>query len=307
MRMRVALAAGLLGAVAAAFQPAPVRAQQPQVIIEDVQVISVPVTVLDRRGRFVEGLKREDFTVTEDGMPQELTSFALEESEVSAMLLIDTSGSMTAALPEAKRAAMEFVRQLGPKDRVAVMQFDDAPATLGAFTADHATAQEAITRAAIGGATALYDALWTGFAALQADRKKSPEASRRQVLIVLSDGDDSASAMTSEDILRRARSANTIVSALSLEEINGRPAINSRANVFLRQLTDLSGGRLLFPGRSDLGRAFRDLADELRQQYVLGYVPGQSASTARYRRIAVTVRNQKDLTLRHRQGYFTGQ
>lgn len=283
------------------------RAQQPQVIVEDVRVISVPVTVLDRRGRFIEGLTRDDFELFEDGAKQELSSFDLRQSEVSAMLLIDASGSMTSALPDAKRAALQFVRQLGPTDRVGVMQFDETPAVLGQFTTDKAAVEVAINRAAVGGATALYDALWTALAALEAERKRDPEAARRRVLVVLSDGDDSASAMTSEDVLRRARSTDTIVSALSLDEVGGRPAVNSNANIFLRQLSELSGGRLLFPGRTDLGRAFRDLADELRQQYVLGYVPSESAAATRYRRIVVNVKGRKDVALRHRQGYYTGQ
>lgn len=274
------------------------------VIDVPVQVISVPVTVLDRRGRFVDGLTLKDFVVSEDGVAQELTSFALQSSEISALLLLDVSGSMAGGLPAAKRAALQFVRQLGPNDRVSVMQFDETPTTLGPFTSDRTLIEAAVNQAKVGGATALYDAIWAGLAAIQAERKRSQDTLRRQVLVVLSDGDDSASAMTSEDILRRARSADTIVSALSLDsEGQSRSAQGSAA--FLRQLADLSGGQLLFPGFSNLERAYRDLADELRRQYVLGYVPQESASVARYRRIDVKVANRNNLTLRHRQGYFT--
>lgn len=284
------LAAALLGA------------QRPIVI--KTRVISVPVSVLDGRGRFVSGLSQADFELLDEGQLQELTSFSIEQTGFSAVLLLDVSASMRVRLLEVKRAAAEFVRQVGTDDRVMVMQFDQKVSTLADFSSDKAALERAVTQVALGDATALYDAVWTALAALQTSARADEAARRRRALVVLSDGDDTSSALTADEVLMKARRVDATVSALSLDRAGGsrrNPA--TPATLFLASLADMTGGQLLFPDVGDLRDSYRDLAEDLRRQYVLGYVPAEDGG-ARYRRITVRVKNRKNLQLRHRQGYY---
>ncbi len=292
----------LVGVLLGSSFPLAQQAQEPIVI--RTRVISVPVSVLDRRGRFVAGLKKEDFELLDEGQKQELTSFSVEQTGFAAVLLIDVSASMRLRLPEAQRAALEFVRHVGPDDLAMVMKFDATVAPIGEFTSQRTALEQAVSKVSLGDTTALYDAVWTALAALQARDRLDETARRRRAIIVLSDGDDTASALTSEEVLAKARRVDATVSALSLDSTaNGRRTADAPATLFLGALADLTGGQLLFPGLGDLEDSYRNLAEELRRQYVLGYVPADSAG-GRYRSITVRVKNRKNLLLRHRQGYY---
>ena len=274
---------------------------QGQTVIK-VSVIRVPVTVLDGRNRFVSGLKQTDFDLLEDGVPQEITSTTLSETPVAAVLLIDVSGSMTSRLDEAKRAAVQFVRQMGPNDVTKVMQFDERVTALSDFSSDKAQLEASIGRARVGGATALYNALKTAIADLEL--RKDTETDLRRAIVVLSDGEDTSSATKPEEVISRAKAADAIIYAVSLDRVNARPVTDSASAIFLRELSDQTGGLLSFPDISDLPKLYRQLADELRHQYVLGYVSSNSA--LRFRTIAVRVKNRTNVKLRHRLGYFPG-
>jgi Ca-activated chloride channel homolog len=266
-----------------------------------VEVIRVPVSVFDGRNRFVLGLKQADFDVLEDGVAQEITSFTLTESPVAAELLIDTSGSMTSRLDEAKRAAVQFVRLMGPNDVTKVVQFDQRVTALSDFSSDKAQLEAAINKVKIGGATALYNALKMALADLDA-RRKTGQIEHRAV-VVLSDGEDTASAVKPDEVASRAKEADAMIYTLSLDRVDGRPATDTASAIFLRQLADQTGGDLSFPDVSDLQKYYRQLADELRHQYVLGYVSSNAAVTKRFRAIVVRVKNRTNLRLRHRLGY----
>ena len=279
-------------------------AAQQQPIVIRTRVISVPVSVLDRRARFVAGLRKEDFELLDEGQAQELTSFSVEQTGFAAVLLMDVSGSMGPRLRDAQRAALEFVRHVGPDDLVMVMKFDGTVAALGEFTSDRTALALAVQQVTVGDTTALYDAVWTALAALQARERLDEAARRRRAIIVLSDGEDTASALAPDEVIAKARRVDATVSALSLDPAaNGRRTADAPATLFLGSLADVTGGQLLFPGVGDLADSYRDLAEELRHQYVLGYVPAETAG-GRYRSITVRVKNRKNLQLRHRQGYY---
>jgi Ca-activated chloride channel family protein len=290
--------------VAATYVSAAAFAPQRRPITIETEVIGVPITVLDGRGRFVQGLKQTDFEVLEDGVAQELTSFSLQESGITAVLLLDVSGSMTSRLEEAKRAATQFIRQLGPKDVVKVTQFDQKVTPLSEFSSDKALLAAAVGKATVGGATALHNALYTALADLDARKQRDDDEQRHRAIIVLSDGDDTASGVTADEVLVRAKRGDALIYSLSLDRANDRPVTEGASAIFLRELASQTGGQLFFPRVSDLQRFYRRLADELRHQYVLGYVPSNSAARSRWRTITVHVKNRKDLRLRHRLGYF---
>jgi Ca-activated chloride channel family protein len=276
------------------------QTQRPRETVIAVSVIRVPVTVLDGRNRFVLGLKQTDFDVLEDGVAQEITSTTLSESPVAAVLLIDVSGSMTSRLDEAKRAAVQFVRQMGPRDVTKVMQFDERVTALSEFSADKAQLEASIGKAKVGGATALYNALKTAIADLEV--RKDADTDVRRAIVVLSDGEDTSSATKPEEVIFRAKAADAMIYAVSLDRVNAKPVTDSASAIFLRELADQTGGQLSFPDVSDLPKLYRQLADELRHQYVLGYV--SSNTRLRFRTIAVRVKNRTNLKLRHRLGYY---
>lgn len=272
----------------------------------NTNVISVPVTVLDERGRFVQGLTQQDFDVREDGLAQQITSFAMQEAGISIVLLMDVSGSMGALLDQAKRAAISFIRKLGPRDTIKIIQFDDKPTSLSDFSSNTTELEAAINSAKIGGATALYDSVYAALAHLQTRTSSDGSTPLHRAVIVLSDGEDSASALNSEEVLQKARSVDAVVLVLSLDGSTAREVTANRSIYFLRSIVELTGGQLLFPEVSNLQRAYQDLSEELRHQYLIGYVPAENEKSGqRYRRISVQVKNRRNVVLRHRQGYFT--
>jgi VWFA-related protein len=280
-----------------------VEPQRGRIVIE-TEVIRVPVTVSDRRGRFIPGLKQQDFEVFDDGVAQELTSFAVEESGLAVELLIDVSGSMAARLEDVKRAATQFVQQMGPKDIARVVQFDERVAPLSDFTSDKAALLAAIGKARTGQATALLNAISIAMDDLAARRKEDEAAQRHRAIVLLTDGDDTASAVTEDEILVKAGRVDALVYSLSLDRENGRPVTDSAAAVFLTQLGNRTGGQLQFPEFNDLSKIYRLLADELRHQYVIGYIPSGTKPGVRWHAIAVRVKNRNDARLRHRTSYF---
>jgi Ca-activated chloride channel homolog len=306
---RVGRLATAVAVVAGAVGPGVhLRSQQHdgQVQVVKFDNIRVPVTVVSGRGRFELGLKKEDFQLFEDGVVQEISTSALQESGLTVVLLIDVSGSMGSRLPEAKQAAVTFVRQVGPSDLVKVVQFDQKATTLIDFSSDKRQLEAAIARATIGGATALHNAIWGAIAALNTRKDEDDAQQRHRAIVVLSDGNDTASALTADEVLNRARSVDALIYSLSLDRQNGAPSTDSVSAVFLGQLATQSGGQLLFPEVVDLERAYRQLADELRHQYVLSYISSNTSATPRWRSIRVQVKNKKGLRIRHRLGYYVG-
>jgi Ca-activated chloride channel family protein len=279
----------------------------PQGIVIGVEIIRVPTTVLDRRGRFVRGLKQQDFELFEDGVAQTLTSFKVEESAIRAQLLLDVSGSMNARIDDVKRAAGQFIRHVGPKDLIKVVQFDQDVTPLVDFTGDRGRLDAAIKSVAgRGGSTSLHMALWTALAELEAEGRVDQEEQRHRALIVLTDGDDTGAFLKADEVVARARRVDALIYGLSLERQNGLPVTNGPASLLLRQLAELSGGNLQYPELTNLNRHYQDLAEQLRQQYVLGYVSSNESVRVGWRRITVNVKNRTNLNLRYRQGYHFG-
>ena len=282
------------------------HAQQDPIVIR-TEVISVPVTVFDGKGRFVAGLKQTDFEVLEDRVSQTITSFSVTESAVVSELLLDVSQSMASRLDEVKRAAQEFVRQMGPRDVARIVQFDERVTPLSEFTGDKAQLEAAVARAKLGGATALYNAINRALADLSSRRATDESEKRHRAIVVLTDGDDTASAERADDVLTKARGLDAMIYSLSLDRERGRPVTDSTSAIFLRELADTTGGQLWFPEVNDLQKVYRQLADELRQQYVLGYVSSNTSAQARWRSISVRVATRNNVRLRHRLSYMPGR
>ncbi len=300
-----------------------------------VDLINVNATVTDGEGRFVSGLRKEDFTVYEDGQPQEITHFNNERAAVSLGLALDTSGSMTSDKMSAARAAIDrFVYDLlGPDDDLFFLQFANRPHVVQEWTTDRRAISRAVARVFPAGGTALYDAIAEGVPIADNGRHS------KKALLVISDGNDTNSRISIGELRAVIRGSEVLVYALGIDSTatqtrngpriqlpiplpfpipggrgrrlppivggNGQrtPRVERVNAGALLQITDDTGGRTeIVRGFRDLDGATARLADELSKQYYLGYVsPG--ARDGRWHDIRVEVKDRR-LAVRARRGYL---
>jgi VWFA-related protein len=269
-------------------------------------LVTLPVTVVDDKQRYVTNLQREDFAVFEEGVAQSVSLFVAGTLPLDLMLLLDTSGSMVSRLPIVRRAATRFVRALTADDRAAIVLFDERVRIAQPLTHDRDVLLESIQRASPSGGTAFYEAMYIALRELAHARRNSTEV-RRQALVVLTDGDDNSSDNVSfDDVLRDARMGSvtiyTVLPPDPLEPQHG-PQLRPGTLYTLRKLAEDSGGRLFAPVRMELlPDVYGEIAHELNQQYWLAYAP--RPSSAGFKRVSVQVLTRPGLRARTRSGYY---
>jgi Ca-activated chloride channel family protein len=220
--------------------------------------------------------------------------------------MVDTSASMDEKLPQARAAAVRFVGTLRDKDLAQVVQFNDRPTPLQDFTADHAALEAAIGRTQAAGPTALHNALYV--ALKQLARQKTAGELRRLAVVLLSDGEDTASLVSDDQVMALARKTEIAIYSISLR--SNRPADRSRAGFsqaahLLTTLARDTGGQVYFPNSlSELDTVYDRIAEELRTQYSLGYVSLNKRRDGKWRRIVVRVPERDELQVRHKIGYY---
>ena len=271
-----------------------------------IEIINLNLSVTDGRNRYVTDLEQKDFAVFEDGIRQELSLFTHENLPISMAILIDTSASMQEKLPQARAAAARFIKTLRPQDAAQVVQFNDRSTVLQDFTSEHALLEAAINRTDAAGPTALYNSLYVALKDLS-KQKKTGEL-RRRAVIVLSDGEDTASLVTDEQVMELARQSEIGVYPISLRpsrsQDRGRMAF-SQAEHILTSLARDTGGQVFFPqSLSELESVYDRIAEELRTQYSLGYVSSNARRDGRWRRIVVRTPDRASLQVRHKLGYY---
>ena len=292
----------VLATTAALVDAAPQR----QAFRVGVDLVSLTVTVTDPSRRFVADLDRGDFVVLENGVPQNLTFFAKNGIPMALAVLIDSSASMEQALGTAQEAAIGFAQQIGPADVATVIDFDSGVKTLQGFTGDRGVLQEAIRRTAAGGSTALYNAVYIALKELsKVTPQDDPQAPRRRAMVVLSDGEDTSSLVSFEEVLDLASRSDTVIYTIGL---GPREAVATRdgqdGQFVLRRLAQQTGGQAFFPlAAKDLASVYSDIRRELSGQYSLAYESGSAKSDGQWRQIAVRV-NRPDAIVRTRQGYY---
>lgn len=259
-----------------------------------VNLVEVYATVTDRAGKPIRGLTARDFTVSEDGRPQVVTTFAAGDFPLSAAVAIDRSFSMGERIGVAKSAARAFIGALRPIDEVMVLAVGSEIETATALTTDHREALASIDRLDRWGTTPLYDATRDAIDAIG-------QAKGRRALILVSDGDDRYSETTAEDLLDHARRSNVLIYPVAIGK--------TRPPVFA-ELAAATGGRSFHEQTpAGLNATMALVADELRFQYLLGYVPspataGEAASAKpEWRSIDVRA-NRADAVVRSRDGYY---
>jgi Ca-activated chloride channel family protein len=274
LALAVVLAAGLSG-----------RAQ----FAARVTLVEVYAVVTDARGRKVTGLTRDDFRVLDGGEPREVEIFAASDFPLSVSIAIDRSWSMAGRrLEQARSAAHQFLRQLRTRDEAMLIGISSEVETLAPLSPDRAAQHAAVDRLVPWGATKLHDALLDALARIE-------QAHGRRALIVLSDGEDRGSAATAAQVTERVRRTSVIVYPVT---------IGRRNSSLLAQLAAFTGGRAFWLREpDDLGETFDAIADELRQQYLLGYRPSKAPAASGWRRITVETPG-RPLRVRARPGYY---
>lgn len=263
-----------------------------------IEVTSVNATVRDSEGRLVTGLSRGAFELFEDGDPQTITQFTNERVPVSLGVLIDTSDSMFGQRLMDERAAVEhfLFELLDAGDEYFVMAFNHHPYALTSWTNTPDVVRRALDRVKPLGGTAAYDAV---IASLPMFAKRSRE---RAALVIISDGADTASDATLRAVQSALVRSEAFVYAIAIDSPE-RQAINTRVNPSaLREITDSSGGRTeLVRGSAEIDVATARIAEELNNQYLLGYTSPRG-SDGLYHSIRVRIRGT-DHRVRARNGY----
>jgi Ca-activated chloride channel family protein len=273
-----------------------VEGQEP-VFRSSTRIVPVVATVLDAQGRLVPGLEQDEFTILDNGKPVEITFFQNEVQPFTVVVMLDYSASMTANLDRLQAAAEQFLLRLLPEDKAQVGSFSDKIQFSGTFTNDRDDLIFALKDLQFGNPTRLFDATYESIAMLDA-------VEGRKVVLVFTDGDDTASRRGMGDVLERARNDEVMIYAIGLESefFNGQRMVRTRPDRGLRRLTDETGGGYFELKKTDeLGPTFTRVAQELHSQYTLGFSP--AVLDGREHKLAVRMK-QPGMTARARRTYI---
>lgn len=272
---------------------------QPTISVASDLVV-LPVNVTDPQGNFVSGLTKENFRVYEEKRLQNLTLFEQEDAPVTVGLIVDHSGSMEPKLTNVIAALSAFTHSGNPEDEMFVVDFNDSvlvePLGGKPFTNDAAELGKAVGAVSARGRTALYDAVAQGLVHLQLAHRQ------RKALIIISDGGDNASRYTYSQILAFARQSQVVIYSIGLLDQSGKEE-NPK---ILKQLCKDTGGISLFPESSQsVADLSARIAKDLREQYLLGFVPETQTSSTSFRKILVNViaPERGNIHVRTRSGY----
>jgi VWFA-related protein len=269
-----------------------------------VDIVSLNVTVMDAANRYLTDLEQPDFSVFEDGVQQELLFFTRRPQPVAMSLLLDSSASMEAKLETLQIAATNFVRRLKPNDLAQVIDFDSRVSIRQAFTSNHAELEAAIRQSVSGGSTSLHNAIYISLKELSKIKAQNDEDVRRQALVVFSDGEDTSSLVSFEEVLELAKRSETSIYTIALRGNDTNTRGFREAEFVMRQLAQETGGRSFFPSRiEDLDGVYSQIADELASQYTLGYSSKNARANGAFRRIVVQVARANAIP-RTKRGYY---
>ncbi len=270
-----------------------------------VELVSLNVTVIDSQGRYVTDLEQPDFSVFEDGAKQELTFFNRTNLPIALSLLIDSSASMEQRMEHAQEAAIGFAKRIRGQDLAQVVDFDSRVEIKQGFTNKVEELETAIRTTSPGGSTALHNAVYISLKELAKVRAKNPDEIRRQAIVVLSDGEDTSSLVSFEEVLELAKRSETAIYTIGLQPRETSALRGFReAEFVLRQLAQETGGRAFFAQKiEDLKDVYAQIADELSSQYSMGYASKNPRRDGAFRRLVVQVA-RPNTTARTKRGYY---
>jgi Ca-activated chloride channel homolog len=300
----LALRVLLLAAVGRSVEtqvPSPVETTDTFRLSVNVDLVVLHATVRNREGFFVSDLRREQFQVYEDNVPQAIRLFRPEDIPVTVGLVVDHSGSMRRKMAEVIEAAKTFAKASNPEDEMFVVNFNEKvslglPAAIR-FTHRADELERAILNGPVSGLTALYAATARGLEQLKTGGRD------KKVLIVISDGGDNASKLRLDELLKMADQSGALVYTVGIfdpDDPDGNPGV-------LRRLARGTGGEAYFPAPpSSLAEVCERIARDIRHQYTIGYISSNPVTPGAYRAIRVTATGgSRKLSVRSRAGYVT--
>jgi VWFA-related protein len=275
------------------------RAQDDDVVRVDTDLVVLNVTVLDKEGKYVPGLKLPDFKVFEEGreVPIKLiSSFGAHESPFASVILLDTSGSMESRMTLGRSAAIRFLDGLRAEDVAAVYNFDYKIEQVQDFSSARDLAPMAFGLRAKG-MTALYDAI------IRAAETLGTRQEARKAIVILSDGIDTQSRASSGKALDAALAVSANIYAVDMSATEGASTRSQQSALMLKSFAEKTGGRFIAtPGGPALRDAFASIAQELGHQYTIAFRPANQAHDGRWRSLEVKL-SRPELTVRTRKGY----
>jgi VWFA-related protein len=273
------------------------------VLRQDVEEVVLNCTVLDGN-RMVPDLKREDFSVSEDGVKQTLISFQHTDLPVSIAIVVDNSGSMSRKRPAVNKSALDLIQASNPQDEAFIVNFSDEAFIDQEFTSDVNKLRDGLGHIESRGGTALYDAVVASADKLVADAKRP-----KQVLILITDGEDNASTQDLEQTIHRVQQlSGPVIYSIGLlfgDEMSRSEVKHARRA--LEMLSTETGGMAFFPKSiENIDQIAAEVARDIRNQYTLGYHSTKPTTEPGFRRVLVTAeaKGMGKLTVRTRTGYF---
>ncbi len=305
-------------------QSAPADDYDGELLRIETNLITIPVSVFDRSGLYIPNIRQTEFKIFEDGVEQEIAYFGTTDKPFTVALVIDVSPSTAYKIEEIQRAAIAFVGQLKPQDSVIVIEFDSSVKVLAKMTNDREKIEKAIRKADFGNGTSLYNAVD------EAVRKQLARIPGRKAVVLFTDGVDTTSRRNSYDsTLKYVEESDSMIFPIyyntyfdnrprnmgRLPDIFGGGQIMSGVSAedyalgrkYLNDLADATGGRVFQPESTPGGltRAFEGIAEELRRQYNIGYVPKDEGARGQRKSIKVRV-ERPNLIIRSRDSYIVG-
>jgi Ca-activated chloride channel family protein len=274
-----------------------VLAQDEDEIIKiDSSLVLLNATITDAHGKPITNLKNSQFTILEDGKPQEISLFETASTPFAAVILIDTSGSMEQRVSLARSAAMHFLYGLRVDDMVSVYNFDSKVSLVQDFSNSRDIADNVYNLKA-NGMTVLNDAIF------KASQELAARPEKRRAIIVLSDGADTQSRYSSDKALKAALAANTTIYTVDMSSVEMAARQRTQSKGALKNFAEKSGGKFIAtPGGLAMREAFKNIVDELGVQYTLGYQPTNQTRDGKWRTIDLKI-SRSDATVRTRKGY----
>jgi VWFA-related protein len=272
------------------------------VLRQDVEEVVLNATVLDGN-RLVQDLKKENFAVFEDGVKQSIISFQHTDLPVSIALVVDNSGSMSKKRPAVNKSALDLIEASNPQDEAFVVNFSDEAFIDQEFTSNMNKLRDGLAHIESRGGTALYDAVVASADKLAADAKRP-----KQVLVLITDGEDNASTLNLEQTIRRVQQlSGPMIYSIGLlfgDEMSHSEVRHARRA--LEMLSTETGGIAFFPkSLEQVDEIAAEVARDIRSQYTLGYHSSRPTTDAGFRRVQVQAdRGGSKLNVRTRTGYF---
>jgi Ca-activated chloride channel family protein len=299
--------------LAAGQQPAPDAATPPSAVFRTAtNLVPLNVTVTDPTKQFVKGLTAADFAILEDGVPQQVQFFEAADTPLDLIVLIDTSSSMADKMDVVHEAAVGFLKTLKAGDRGAVVAFADGVDIVQPLTLERDTLEQAVRRTTARGATSLHNALYISLRQFGRAARREGDV-RRQAIAVLSDGEDTSSLVSFDDVMELARKSGVSIYPIVLQSraasarivSQGQRRYFSESEYSMRMLAQETGAQAFFPLQVlELKGIYASIAQELSSQYSIAYAPANSLADGRFRRITVRVGARPELRLRTRTGYI---